>query len=157
MSQLTFQNFEISRGFFLKNVEGMDEKVANIQPEGFNNNILWHVGHVLLTAEYFLFGFPEKSTHLPMNYLELFNRGTSPSGWKGEVPTIAELTGQLKDQMARVKEMPGERLQEKLEKQFFDFNTFGELFNFSVFHETYHLGQIHAMKRMTEKAPVIQP
>jgi uncharacterized damage-inducible protein DinB len=157
MSKLTFQNFEISRSFFLKNVEGMDEKIANIQPEGFKNNILWHVGHVLLTAEYFMFGFPEKSTHLPMNYVELFNRGTSPADWNGEVPTIAELTDQLKDQMARIKELPEERLQEKLEKQFFDFKTFGELFNFAVFHETYHLGQIHAMKRVVEKTSVIQP
>lgn len=157
MSKLTFQNFEISRSFFLKNVEGMDEKIANIQPEGFKNNILWHVGHVLLTAEYFMFGFPEKSTHLPMNYVELFNRGTSPADWNGEVPTIAELTDQLKDQMARIKELPEERLQEKLEKQFFDFKTFGELFNFAVFHETYHLGQIHAMKIVVEKTSVIQP
>jgi hypothetical protein len=157
MSELTFKNFELSRSFFLKNVEEMNEEIAKIQPEGFNNNILWHVGHVLLTAEYFMFGYPEKSNHLPMNYIELFNRGTSPADWKGEVPALSDLTFQLKDQIVRIKEIPAERLQEKLEKQIFDFTTFGELVNFAVFHETYHLGQMHAMKRVIEKSSIVQP
>jgi uncharacterized damage-inducible protein DinB len=157
MSELTFKSFELSRSFFLKHLGELDAKTAEIQPEGFNNNILWHVGHVLITSEYFMFGFPEKSTNLPTNYLELFNRGTSPADWKGEVPTLSELTTQLKDQLTRIKQIPEERLQEKLEKQVFDFQTFGELVNFTVFHETYHLGQIHAMKRVTEKPSVVQP
>jgi uncharacterized damage-inducible protein DinB len=157
MSELTFKNFELSRSFFLKNVEGMNEEIAKIQPEGFNNNILWHVGHVLLTAEYFMFGYPEKSTHLPANYLELFNRGTSPADWKGEVPALSDLALQLKDQITRIREIPKERLQEKLEKQIFDFTTFGELVNFAVFHETNHLGQMHAMKRVIEKSSIVQP
>lgn len=156
MSQLTFQNFELSRGFFLKHLEAMDSDLSDIQPEGFNNNIRWHAGHVLTTAEYFLFGFPEKSSSLPKQYLDLFNRGTSPADWKGEVPTLEILKQQLVDQLARVKEIPEENLQKKLEKSFFDLTTFGELFNFAVFHETYHLGQIHAIKRVIQTQKVKQ-
>lgn len=156
MSELTFKNFELSRSFFLKHLGELDTETAEVQPEGFNNNILWHVGHVLTTAEYFMFGYPEKSNHLPLNYIELFNRGTSPADWKGEVPSLSELTAQLKDQMTRIKEIREDRLQEKLEKQFFDFKTFGELVNFAVFHETYHLGQMHAMKKVIEKSKVQQ-
>ena len=156
MSELTFKNFELSRSFFLKHLGELDSETAEVQPEGFNNNILWHVGHVLTTAEYFMFEYPEKSNHLPLSYIDLFNRGTSPADWKGEVPSLSELTAQLNDQMARIKEIPEGRLQEKLEKQFFDFKTFGELVNFTVFHETYHLGQMHAMKKVIEKSKVQQ-
>ncbi len=156
MSHLTFQNFELSRSFFLNHLEALDGETAAIQPEGFNNNILWHVGHVLTTAEYFMFGFPEKSSNLPQYYLELFNRGTSPADWKGEVPTLSELKQQLGDQLVRIKEIPEERLQEKLEKTFFNFQVFGELVNFAVFHETYHLGQMHAIKRVIETKSVKQ-
>ncbi|MBY6037670.1 DinB family protein [Fictibacillus nanhaiensis] len=152
MSELTFKNFELSRSFFMKHVESMDAEMADIQPEGFKNNILWNIGHVLTTAEYFMFGYPQKSASIPMNYLELFNKGTSPADWKSEVPTLAELTSQLKDQLNRVKEIPEERLQEKLERPFFDFTTYGELVNFAAFHETYHLGQMHAMKKVIENS-----
>ncbi|MCM3719033.1 DinB family protein [Fictibacillus phosphorivorans] len=156
MNELTFKNFELARSFFLKHLGELDKEVAQVQPEGFNNNIHWHVGHVLTIAEYFMFGYPEKTKHLPLNYIELFNRGTSPADWKGEVPSLSELTEQLKDQMARIKEIPEERLQEKLEKPLFNFTTFGELMNFAVFHETYHLGQMHAMKKVIEQSKVQQ-
>ena len=150
MNQLTIQNFELARSIFLKQLDGMDEAAADIQPHGFNNNIRWHIGHVLTTAEYFMFGFPKHSANLPTRYVELFNRGTSPADWKGEVPTLKELKQQLEEQLARVKEMPEERLFEKLEKPVFNLNTFGELVNFTVFHETNHFGQMHAIKRIIE-------
>jgi hypothetical protein len=157
MSELTFLNFEMTRNFFLKHAEALDEGTADIQPEGFNNNLRWHVGHVLMTAEFFLFGYPVESTFLPGNYVELFNRGTSPANWTGEVPSLEVLIGQLKDQLARIKEIPEAKLNEKLEKPFFDFQTYGETANFALFHETYHLGQMHAMKRLIEKQTVVHP
>jgi uncharacterized damage-inducible protein DinB len=150
MKQLTFQNFELARSFFLKQLDGIDASAVDIQPDGFNNNIRWHIGHVLTTAEYFMFGFPEHSSNLPKQYVELFNRGTSPADWKGEVPTLKELKQQLEEQLVRMKAIPAERLNEKLEKPVFNFTTFGELVNFTVFHETYHLGQMHAIKRIIE-------
>ncbi|MET3729489.1 putative damage-inducible protein DinB [Fictibacillus halophilus] len=150
MNQLTFQNFELARSIFLKQVDGIDTSAADIQPDGFNNNIRWHIGHVLTTAEYFMFGFPEHSSNLPKQYVELFNRGTSPADWKGEVPTLKELKQQLEEQLVRIKAIPAERLNEKLEKPVFNLTTFGELVNFTVFHETNHLGQMHAIKRVIE-------
>ncbi|MFG6496408.1 DinB family protein [Fictibacillus sp. UD] len=156
MSTLTIQNFELSRAFFLNHLEAMNAELADVQPVGFNNNIRWHAGHVLTTAEYFMFDFPKKSSNLPKHYIELFNRGTSPADWKGEVPTLKELQQQLSDQLVRIKEIPEERLQEKLEKEIFNFKTFGELVNFTVFHETYHLGQMHAIKRVIENQSVKQ-
>jgi hypothetical protein len=103
-----------------------------------------------------MFGYPEKSTVLPINYIELFNRGTSPADWKGEVPTLEELTTQLKDQLTRIKEIPDAYFEEKLKQPFFDLHTVGELALFSNFHENYHLGQIHAMKKVIENQTVKQ-
>jgi uncharacterized damage-inducible protein DinB len=156
VSELTLKNFELTRDFFLKNVEGMSAEMADIQPEGFNNNIRWHVGHVLVTAEYFMFGYPEKSTVLPANYIGLFNRGTSPADWEGEVPTLQELTAQLKDQLDRIKQIPAERFQDQLKQPFFGLNTVAELAVFSNYHETYHSGQINAMKKVIKKQAVKQ-
>lgn len=59
MSELLFKHFEVTRNFLLKNIDALDEAIVDVQPEGFNNTIHWHIGHVLTVAEQFMFGFPK--------------------------------------------------------------------------------------------------
>lgn len=152
MSELLFKNAEVTRSFFIKNIDTVKEDVVDVQPEGFNNTIHWHIGHVLTTAEMLVFGFPKKSSNLPANYVELFARGTKPADWQGEVPSAAVLSNQLKEQLNRIKEIPAESLSRKLKEPFLGQETYGELINFALFHENMHLGQIQAMKRVIETA-----
>lgn len=154
MSQLLFNNIELTKSYFIKNVDGIQEDLANIQPEGFNNNILWHIGHVLTTTESLVFGFPKKSSHLPANYMELFARGTKPADWQGDVPSVSVLSSQLKEQVTRLKEIPADKLTVKLKEPFLGQETVGELVNFALFHENLHLGHIQAMKRVIEASKV---
>ncbi|MBT2637832.1 MULTISPECIES: DinB family protein [unclassified Bacillus (in: firmicutes)] len=150
MSELLFKQFELTRGSFLKTTEGITTEQASVQPEGFNNNIHWHIGHVLTVTEQFMMGFPKKSSHLPVNYIELFGNGTRPSDWTGDVPSVEVLRDQLKAQLGRIKEIPPSMLDEKLKKPFLGMETFGELANMSLFHEAYHLGQIHVMRKLVK-------
>jgi uncharacterized damage-inducible protein DinB len=151
MSDLLFKQFEMTRGFFIKNIESITPEQASVQPEGFNNTIHWHIGHVLTVAEQFMMGYPKKSNHLPENYIELFGNGTRPADWSGDVPSVEVLAQQLKEQLGRIKEVPAEMLNEKLKTPFLGLGTFGELANMALFHESYHLGQIHAMKKVVNK------
>lgn len=143
---------ELTRSFFLKNVEGVEDGLVDIQPEGFNNTIHWHIGHILTTAETLIFGFPKNTSNLPANYMELFARGTKPADWKGDVPSVSVLTSQLKEQLSRMKEISIDSLSVELKEPFLGQKTYGELVNFALFHENMHLGQIHAMKRVIENA-----
>ncbi|MEH7437982.1 DinB family protein [Neobacillus drentensis] len=148
MSELLFKGYEVARRYFVKTVESLDESMVDVQPEGFNNTLHWHVGHVLTVAEQFMFGFPKKSAHLPANYVELFGNGTKPADWQGEVPSVKVLVEQLKEQLGRIKEIPVESFDAKLKTPFLGQETFGELTSFAIFHESQHLGQIQAMKRV---------
>ncbi|MCM3117970.1 DinB family protein [Neobacillus sp. MER 74] len=148
MSKLLFKHFELIRGRFVNFVGDLEEGTAGIQPNGFNNTIHWHVGHVLTVAEQFMFGFPKKTTQLPANYMQLFATGTSPAAWEGDVPSVQELIIQLQDQLARIKEIPVESFNQRLKTPFLGQETFGELANFALFHEGIHLGQMQAMKRI---------
>ena len=152
MSELLFKNFELTRSFFLKNIGALDEAIVEVQPEGFNNTIHWHVGHVLTVTEQLMFGFPKKSSNLPAEYMSQFATGTKPADWQGGVPSVKELTEQLKEQVKRIKEIPAESFKEKLQTPFLGQETYGELANFAIFHESLHLGQIQAMKRVVEAA-----
>ncbi|WP_442599605.1 DinB family protein [Neobacillus sp. D3-1R] len=150
MNNLVFKNFEMTRGFFLKEVEGISQEVASFQPDGFNNNIHWHIGHVLTVTEQFMFGFPRKTTNLPPNYLELFGNGTKPANWTENVPSVEELVVQLKDQVGRLNGISEDSLNKSLIKPFLGLETFGQLANMALFHEANHLGQIHTMKRIVQ-------
>ncbi|WP_040205673.1 DinB family protein [Neobacillus jeddahensis] len=152
MSQLLSKSFALTRKSFVKKVSTLEEGILDIQPEGFNNTIHWHIGHVLTVTEQLLFGFPKKSTNLPANYLEFFATGTKPADWQGEIPSVQELVIQLRDQLDRINQIPGERFSEKLKTTFLGQETFGELANFSNFHEALHLGQIQSMDRVITAA-----
>ena len=145
-SQLQF-----AHGSLLKEIEGMSPEVFDVQPNGFNNTIHWHIGHVLTVTEKFLFDYPQ-TNNLPANYITLFGYGSKPADWNDDVPSIATLTQQLQEQIKRILEIPEERFSEKLPQPFKEFETVGELASLNIFHESNHLGQIHAMKRVIDAA-----
>ena len=66
------KTFELTSSMFLAVVNDLenltDDQLTKI-PEGFNNNILWHVGHVLVSNEFFMFGYPQTDTGLPQSYV----------------------------------------------------------------------------------------
>ncbi len=147
MGEVIKKEFEIIRTRLHARIAEISDEVADIQPEGFNNTIRWNIGHLLVVTEGFLFPVEQ---NLPAQYKELFAPRTKPSDWNGEVPTIAELIEQLTKQYDRMKEIPNEKFNEKLAEPVLGNDTVGELAVFGCFHESYHLGQIMAMKRTIE-------
>lgn len=145
MSNYLIKQFEMTRNGLLGDIKKLDANVLDIQPNGFNNTIHWHIGHILTVTEQFLFGFPKQTQHLPENYMPLFTNGTKPADWSGNVPTVETLTSQLTEQLERIKQIPVEQFEQKLEKPFLGQHTVGELATLGAFHEANHVGQIHAM------------
>lgn len=150
MNQLVFKQFEMTREYFIKNVESISMELNDVQPDGFNNTIHWHTGHVLTITEQTMFGFPNVTTHLPTNYIKLFGNGTKPTDWTGNIPAMDQLVVQLKDQLTRLKQIPPEQLDQDLDTPFLGCKTVGELAGLTLMHEATHMGQIQAMKRMIE-------
>ncbi len=148
MTDLTSQ-LQFTRTNLLKEIEGIAPEAFAVQPKGFNNNIHWHIGHILTVTEQFIFGFPQ-TNNLPANYIQLFGNSTKPADWKDEVPNIATLAEQLQEQITRIQELPEEHFNQKLPQPFLGRETVGELASFNVYHETYHLGQIHALKLLIQ-------
>ncbi|MCZ8517670.1 DinB family protein [Paenibacillus filicis] len=150
MNHLVFKQFELTRGFFIGTVESIPEEIIDVKPEGFNNTIHWHIGHVLTITEGVI-SYPHKSTiHLPENYIELFDTGTRPTEWKGDIPSVDKLILQLKDQLVRLQQIPSGKINERLDNPFNGLETFGEFASLVLLHEGIHLGQISIMKRMIE-------
>lgn len=150
MDHLTFKQFELTRSWFIEGAESVPRGITSVQPEGFNNTIHWHIGHVLTASEQLMFNFHHKKFHLPAVYTKLFERGTSPADWRGDVPPVDELITQLKDQWDRIQQIPVKQLNENLEEPFIGLETFGELAGFAIVHEAIHIGKIEEMRRVIE-------
>ncbi|MFU0790058.1 DinB family protein [Virgibacillus proomii] len=146
MSQTLVEQFAFNRNMLLMEMDKLDESLIDVQLEGLNNTIRWQIGHILTVAEQFLFGFPNQSAHLPENYVSLFGNGTKPADWPEEVPSLAELKDQLKDQLRRVMDLQPDYFATKLEKPFLGQETIGGLAKVAVFHEANHSGQLHTMR-----------
>ncbi len=147
MSNLLIKQFELVRGNVLKSAESTSKEMIDIQPKGFNNTLHWHFGHILTTSEKFLFDISENG-QISARYVELFGYGSKPENWTGEVPSVETLIEQLKQQLERIKEIPEERFNEALPEPLLGASTFGELVSTLIFHETFHYGQVHAMKKV---------
>ncbi|MFF2855800.1 MULTISPECIES: DinB family protein [unclassified Peribacillus] len=154
MNQLVFKQFEMTREYFIKNVESVSIEQTDVQPDGFNNTIHWQTGHVLTITEQTMFNYPHVTTHLPTNYIELFGNGTKPADWTGNIPAMDQLVIQLKDQLTRLKQISTEQLEQDLDTPFLGCKTVGELACLTLMHEATHMGQIQAMKRIIEHESV---
>jgi len=69
------------------------EKMTHI-PKGFNNNILWHIGHCVVSQQRLVY----LNSGLPVNiseaYHDNFKIGTSPNNWK-QLPDLVEIETSL--------------------------------------------------------------
>src|SRR5699024_2051291 len=146
------KQLDFTRESFIKFVKNLDEKTVDIQPEGFNNTIRWHVGHVLVVAEKFLFGDPEQSTKTPANYHDLIQPGTKPADGTAKGPRLPETTHNLEDHINRLNALTEDYYATKLPFTFpfANFETYGDLYGLSIPHEAEHLGQIKVLNRIIE-------
>lgn len=126
----------------------------NTIPKGFNNNIIWHIGHIIATYDilcYKLCGLPLQMSE---EFVEKYKKGTKPESFI-EATEIEFIKEQLSAQI----------LQSKLD---YDAHKFGrctpyttsfgneltsieDILKFDLVHEGLHLGMILAMRKLIEK------
>ncbi|MCA0985682.1 DinB family protein [Guptibacillus algicola] len=148
LSMIILDQFNKVRSWSIGEAESLSEDIVNVQPEGFNNTIKWHLGHIITETEYFLFELTRMEVKLPNTYNDFFAPGTKPATWQGESPLLSELVSSLKIQAERVHLLSEEKLVHKLDKPKHGFNTAADSVSFSVLHESLHLGQLISMKQM---------
>lgn len=136
--------FKYSRTSTLILLPKLEEKLWDIQPNGFPNTIRWNAGHIYVTAEDFLNETAPEFTISKPRWMELFLDGTSPSNWEGDVPTKEEIIESLKEQENRLVNFFETRLHEKAasirDVNGLQLDTNDAALQFVTWHEGIHLG-----------------
>lgn len=124
------------------------EDKRRVIPEGFNNHIHWHVGHVLTVTEFHVLGLSERPKVLPERYQALFAYGTKPADWQEEPPAWEVLIAQLQEQRYMLRDSLQDKLDVPVKPNFLKAETIDELIVSTVLHMLNHVGVVSAMLKV---------
>ena len=133
-------------------VEGLSTDQLLTIPAGFRNNILWNLGHVVVTQQLLHYGLAGQPLHVSDELVAQCRAGTNPSDWT-DAPSFDELLkllDRLPDQLAEdygngllgdyqgfTSKMTGVHL-DRVE----------EAIDFDLFHEGLHLGVVLTYRKL---------
>jgi len=79
-----------TRSNCLNLIKDLSSDQLNFIPEGYNNNLIWHVGHMFVSEQILCYSRSNTPLVVPETYLSLFRKGTSPREWTSK-PDIKEV------------------------------------------------------------------
>jgi hypothetical protein len=150
----SIETIQATRKIFLQLMEGISIEALNKVPEGFNNNIIWNFGHVIVTHQILCYKLANLPLKIDASYLLKYSKGTKPETFADE----NELTFFKQQAVSLMDELVVD-----IEKEVFNnFNAYTTSFNvalnniedtikFLAMHEGLHLGYAMALKRVLNK------
>ncbi len=139
-----------TRQNLLKLIAPLSEEQLNKIPANFNNNIIWNLGHVVVTHQLLCYKLSNLPCKVSNEMIEKYRKGSSPQGDVG-TEEIAKIKGLL---FSLIDENNADYAA-GLFKEYKEYNTsynvtlhsFEEAFNFNNLHEAMHLGFCIALKK----------
>lgn len=122
-------------------------------PSGFNNNLIWNFGHVLVSQQLLCYGLSGLQPIAPERVIEKFRKGTEPDNpvSHDEYEELKILAGETIDSLER-------DYQQGLFKEYSAYQShFGVVIGsiedaivFNTAHEGLHMGYIMAMRKLIQ-------
>jgi len=67
-----------------KNLLGLlrsfSDEQLNLVPPGFKNNLIWNLGHIIVSQQIICYKYSGITPVIPSRYIDLFKKGTAPDG-----------------------------------------------------------------------------
>lgn len=142
-----------TRSKALEIISGLSIPELNKIPEGFNNNIIWHLGHLIAAQEGIFYLRGKLELNIEQEFFNSFKNGSRPDReiLAEELENIKSLLFSSLDQF-----------ESDLEKNIFhnypqwttsmgiEINSIEDALDFLPFHEGLHLGHIMSYKRIIQ-------
>lgn len=146
----TLLHWKTSRRIYASLFDQYNLEQLNTIPAGFNNNLIWNIGHVVAAQQ----GLVYRSSNLPM-YIsdDFFNRykpGSKPTAavTQQEAEEIKQLLTSLIDQTeADLANNIFQSFNERMTGTGFYLRNLQDAFAFNNYHEGLHLGYIMSLRK----------
>lgn len=145
-----FNILQVTRDNYLKAIDGLTLEQFNTIPEGFNNNIIWNLTHIVVTQQLLCYGLTSNRIRLSEDIITDYRKGSKPKRpvTQEEVnQTIAWLT----DSIGWIKEDYSMGIFKEYKRYptsyGFVVSSIEDAITFNNIHESMHLGWVGAIKK----------
>ncbi|KGO89184.1 DinB family protein [Flavobacterium suncheonense] len=141
--EATFNINLSSRNTLLKFLENYSLEQLNKVPEGFSNNLIWNIGHIVVVQQMLVYNLSGLPMLVSTEMVEKYKKGTKP-----EAPVLQEEAEQLKALLYATLEQTKRDFSEDVFKNYTAFTTMSgfhirnaqEAMEFNNYHEGVHTG-----------------
>lgn len=140
-----------SRLKMLEILGDLSARQMNQIPEGFNNNIIWNMGHLIAAQESVLYRRSGLSLNVEQDFFDAYKPGSRPENnlEAGEVEKIKSMLFSTLDLAEADLQRDAFRDYKNWTAHYgFDINSINDALSFLPFHEGLHLGAMLTYKRM---------
>lgn len=148
--ELAFKIWKTNRHIYLKFLEKYTLDQLNEIPEGYKNNMIWNIGHIIVAQQGLVYKLSNLSMSVSEELFETYKNGSFPTG-KTTQGEVDELKGLLISLIDKTQE-------DYTTNQFTEFHPYKTLTGFEVssleesiqfnnYHEGLHLGVIMSLRK----------
>jgi hypothetical protein len=140
-----------TRSSFIYACKDLSIEQLNQIPAGFNNNIIWNFGHIIVTQQGLCYGLSGLAQKVDKDLIAKFRRGSKPEGFVSaeEYQFLQELSVSLIDELET-------DIQAGIFKEYSPFmsslrvevDSFEKAVMFNAYHEGLHLGFALAQRKL---------
>lgn len=145
-----FKILETSRAIYLKFLDQYTLEQLNTIPEGFSNNLIWNIGHIVVSQQGLVYRLSGLPIHVSDEMNDKYKNGSRPDGrvTQSEVAEIRRLLIAL-PQQTKIDYEAGKftSFTEYQTKTGFHLATFQDAMEFNNYHEGMHLGMMLQIRK----------
>jgi hypothetical protein len=153
-SDTAIETIQQSRNLFINLLDGLSIETLNEIPEGFNNNIIWNFGHVIVSQQILCYKLANVPLKIDAAYVSKYSKGTKPLSFIDEEELIF-----LKHQAVFLIDELITDIQAGIFDNYGAYTTsFGVVLNkiedavkYVAMHEGLHLGYVMALKKIVTR------
>lgn len=145
------KTWETNRNNYLRFIEPFTLEQLNKVPEGFNNNIIWNVGHIIVVQQSLVYRLSGLAMQVSDEMFTLYKPGSKPE--RAVTQTEAD---ELKQLLITLCEQTKKDIEKGIFTSFtgrmtatgFDLTSFADALEFNNYHEGLHLGMMMSIRKL---------
>ncbi len=152
MMEATFKTWKTSRALLVKYLDDYSLTQLNYIPKGFNNNLIWNIGHIVVIQQRLAYEGAGLAPHVSSEYFEQYQGGTKPEG-KATQQEVDELKQLLKSLVEQTEAdfnngvLQSQSYKERTTGTGFHLSSIQDALEFNNYHEAMHLGAMMAIRK----------
>jgi len=148
--EATFRIWQTSRGLYQNFLDNYSLDQLNIIPAGMSNNLIWNIGHVIVSQQKLVYALSGLPMHISDSLFEKYQNGSRPDG-----KTTQTEVDEIKKLLSEMVEKTKSDFEAGVFKEFhpyqtktgFHLGTWKEAMEFNNYHEGIHLGIMLQIKK----------